>query len=71
MLVFGEFGTMLGCTLGGVHGDCDGDRIWLPCVLGTSGESRGGGDATRLGGARGDGSSNLGSNVTHLSFVGF
>ncbi len=29
MLVFGEFGIMLGCTLGGVHKDCDGDRIWL------------------------------------------
>jgi hypothetical protein len=69
MLVFGEFGIMLGCTLGGVHGDCNGDRIWSR-VSGTSGESRGGRDATRLGGARGDGSSNLGSNVTHLSFVG-
>jgi hypothetical protein len=69
MLVFGDFGIMLGCTLGDVHGDCDGDRIWLH-VLGTSGALRGGRDATRLGGARGDGSSNLGSNVTHLSFVG-
>ncbi len=55
MLVFGEFGIMLGCTLGGVHGDCDGDRIRL-CVLGNSGELRGGRDATRLEGARGDGS---------------
>ena len=36
MLVFGEIGIMLGCTLGGVHGDCDGDRIQL-CVSGTSG----------------------------------
>jgi hypothetical protein len=69
MLVFGEFGIMLGCTLGGVRGDCDGDRIWLR-VSGTSGESHGGRDYTRLGGARGDGSSNLGSNVTRLSFVG-
>ncbi len=69
MLVFGEFGIMLGCTLGGVHGDCNGDRIWLR-VLGTSGESRGGRDATCLGGAHGDGSSNLGSNMTRLSFVG-
>ncbi len=48
MLVFGEFGIMLGCTLGSVHGDCDGDRIRLH-VLGTSGESCGGRDATRLG----------------------
>ena len=59
MLVFGEFGIMLGCTLGGVWGDCDGDRIQLH-VSGTSGELRGGRDATHLGGARGDGSSNLG-----------
>jgi hypothetical protein len=69
MLVFGEFGIMLGCTLGGVWGDCDGDRIRLS-VLGTSSELCGGRDATRLGGARGDESSNLGSNVTRLSFVG-
>jgi hypothetical protein len=69
MLVFGEFGIMLGCTLGGVRGDCNGDRIGLR-VLGTSGELRGGRDATCLGGDRGDGSSNLGSNVTCLSFVG-
>ncbi len=68
MLVFGEFGIMLGCTLGGVHGDCDGDRIRLR-VLGTSSELRCGRDATRLGGARGDGSSNLGSNVPRLSFI--
>jgi hypothetical protein len=37
MLVFGEFGIMLGCTLGGVRGDCNGDRIrlhmfWGPAV---------------------------------------
>jgi hypothetical protein len=69
MLVFGDFGIMLGCTLGGVHGDCNGDRIWL-CVSGTSSASRDGRDATCLGGARGDGSSNLDSNVTRLSFVG-
>ncbi len=69
MLVFGEFGIMLGCTLGGVSRDCDGDRI-RSRVLGTSGESHGGREVTRLGGARGDGSSNLDSNVTHLSFVG-
>jgi hypothetical protein len=69
MLVFGEFGIMLGCTLGGVGGDCNGDKIWSN-VLGTSGELHGGRDATRLGGACGDGSSNLGSNVTRLSFVG-
>ncbi len=69
MLVFGEFWIMLGCTLGGVHGDCNGDMIWLR-LLGTSGESHGGRDATRLGGAPGDESSNLGSNVTRLSFVG-
>ncbi len=68
MLVFGEFRIMLGCILLVVHKDCDGDRIRLH-VLGTSGESCGGRDATRLGGACGDGSSNLGSNVTHLSFV--
>ncbi len=64
----GDFGIMLRCTLGGVHGDCVGDRIWSR-VLGTRGASQGGRDATRLGGARGDGSSNLGSNVTRLSFV--
>jgi hypothetical protein len=69
MLVFGEFGIMSGYTLGGVHGDCNGDRIRLR-VLGTSSELHGGRDATRLGGACGDGSSNLGSNVTHLFFVG-
>jgi hypothetical protein len=69
MLVFGDFGIMLGCTLGGVHGDCNGDRIWWH-VSGTSGASGGGRDATRLGGACGDGSLNLGSNVTRLSFVG-
>jgi hypothetical protein len=69
MLVFGEFGIMLGCTLGGVHGDCNGDRI-RSCVSGTSGELCGGRDATHLGGACGDGSSNLGSNVTCLSFIG-
>ncbi len=56
MLVFGEFGIMLGCTLGGVRGDCN--------------ELHGGRDATCLGGAGGDGSSNLGYNVAHLSFVG-
>ncbi len=69
MLVFGEFGIMLGCTLRGVHRDCDGDRI-RSRVSGTSSESRGGRDATCLGGARSDGGSNLGSNVTRLSFVG-
>jgi hypothetical protein len=69
MLVFGEFGIMLGCTLGGVCRDCNGDRI-RSHVLGASRESCGGRDATPLGGARGDGSSNLGSNVTRLSFVG-
>jgi hypothetical protein len=69
MLVFGDFGIMLGCTLGGVHGDSNGDRICLR-VSGTSGALRGGRDATRLEGARGDGSSNLGSNVTRLSFIG-
>ncbi len=68
MLVFGNFGIMLGCTLGGVHGDCNGDRIWLR-VSGTSGALPGGRDVTRLGGACGDGSSNLGSNVTRLSFI--
>ncbi len=68
MVVFGEFGIMLGCTLGGVRRDCDGDRI-QSCVLGTSGV-RGGKDATCHGGACGDGSSNLDSNVTCLSFVG-
>ncbi len=68
MLVFGDFGIMLGCTLGGMRGDCNGDRIWS-CVLGTSGALHGGRDATRLGGARGDGSSNLGSNVIRLSFI--
>jgi hypothetical protein len=60
---------MLGCTLGGVRGNCNGDRIWSR-VSGTSGASRGGRDATRLGGACDDGSSNLGSNVTRLSFIG-
>ncbi len=55
MLVFGDFGIMLGCTLGCVRGDYDGDRIWLR-VLGISSVLRGGRDATRLGGARGDGS---------------
>jgi hypothetical protein len=69
MLVFGEFGIMLVCTLGSVREDCNGDRI-RSRVLGTSGELHGGRDATRLGGARGDGSSNLGSNVTPLSFIG-
>ncbi len=53
MLVFGEFGIMLGCTLGGVRGDCDGDRI-RSRVLGTSSELHGGRDATRLWGARDD-----------------
>ncbi len=36
MLVFGDFGIMLGCTLGGVCGDCNGDRygcvFWGPAV---------------------------------------
>jgi hypothetical protein len=69
MLVFGDFGIMLRCTLGGVCGNCNGDRIWWR-VLGTSGASCGGRDATRLGGAHSDGSSNFGSNVSCLSFVG-
>ncbi len=34
--VFGEFGIKLGCTFGGVHGDCNGDmipsRFWGPVV---------------------------------------
>ena len=48
MLVFGEFGIMLGCTLGGVRGDCNGDRIRLRASR-TGGELRGGRDATCLG----------------------
>ena len=41
-------GAKLGCTLGGVRGDYNGDRIWLH-ALGTGGESRVGGGATCLG----------------------
>ena len=38
---FGEFGIKLDCTLGGVHGDCDG--AMMPSrVLGSGGESCGG-----------------------------
>jgi hypothetical protein len=41
-------GAKLGCTLGGVHGDRDGDRIRLG-ALGTGGVSCGGRGATCLG----------------------
>ena len=40
-------GAKLGCTLGGVQGDRDGDRIRLHASR-TGGESRGGRDATCL-----------------------
>ena len=46
--IVAKSGAKLGCTLEGVHGDCDGDRIRL-CALGTGGESRGGRGATCLG----------------------
>ena len=41
-------GAKLGCTLGGVHGDCDGDRIWSRSSR-TGSELRGGRGATCLG----------------------
>jgi hypothetical protein len=41
-------GAKLGCTLGGVHGDRDGDRI-RSRALGTGGELHGGRDAICLG----------------------
>ncbi len=39
--IVAKSGAKLGCTLGGVHGDYDGDRI-QSCVLRTGGESRDG-----------------------------
>ena len=45
--IFGEFGFKLGCTIGGVRGDCDG-AMKLSRVLGSGGESRDGGGASFL-----------------------
>jgi hypothetical protein len=39
---FGEFGIKLGCTFGGVHGDCD-DAMKPLRVLGSGGELHHGG----------------------------
>ena len=46
--IVAKSGATLGCTLGGVHGDCDGDRIRLR-ALRTGGELHGGRGATCLG----------------------
>jgi hypothetical protein len=46
--IVAKSGAKLGCTLGGVHGVCDGDRIRLR-ALRTGGESRSGRGATCLG----------------------
>jgi hypothetical protein len=46
--IVAESGAKLGCTLGGVLGNRDGDRIRLH-ALRTGGESRGGRGATCLG----------------------
>ncbi len=46
--IVAKSGAKLGCTLGGVHGDCDGDRI-LSRSSRTGSELRGGRGATCLG----------------------
>jgi hypothetical protein len=46
--IVAKSGAKLGCTLGGVHGDRDGDRIWSRASR-TGGESHGGRGATCVG----------------------
>ncbi len=46
--IVAKSGAKLGCTLGGVRGDCDGDRIWSR-ALRTGDELCGGRGATCLG----------------------